>query len=355
MFNKSTDEIHNEMLSDIDSSYQKSVGFPTFDITRAFAIALTPVYKLIETVAKKLDVRNLSGNELTLYTKQRKNVVRKAATKAYGTLIVYGNGTVKKGDVFETEAGTQFQATKTVAIAASGIVPIEAVKTGLGGNVGAHSIVKIPKTLQGINSCTNTEQTMGGYEEETDDSLLERYLEAVRQPPTSGNKYHYKAWAKEVSGVGDARVFPLWKGENTVKVVIINDLKQPADSELVSKVQTYIDPNISGTGEGEAPIGAYCTVESAIGKTIAVSVKVKLLAGYELTEVKKNIETGIEAYLSEIAFKQNYVSYGKVANAVNDAVGVEDYSSLTVNSGTANIPVSDAEVAVKGVVSVAEQ
>ena len=112
MFNKSTDEIHNEMLSDIDSSYQKSVGFPTFDITRAFAIALTPVYKLIETVAKKLDVRNLSGNELTLYTKQRKNVVRKAATKAYGTLTVYGNGTVKKGDVFETEAGTQFQATK---------------------------------------------------------------------------------------------------------------------------------------------------------------------------------------------------------------------------------------------------
>lgn len=355
MFDKSSNEIHNEMLESIDESYQKSVGFPTFDITKAFAIALSPVYALIEAVAKKFDVRNLTGDDLTLYTKQHKNVIRKEATKADGVLTVYGSGTVKRGDLFETEAGTQFQATATVAIVTSGSVPIEAVLPGLNGNVGANAIVKIPKTLQGINSCTNENQTMGGYEEETDASLLERYLEAVRQPPTSGNKYHYKAWAKEVSGVGDAKVFPLWNGDNTVKVVIINDLKQPADSQLVADVQNHIDPDVSGTGDGEAPIGAYCTVLSATGKSIDVSVQVKLLSGYTLSEVTANIESGITEYLKDIAFKQNYVSYGKIANAVNDAEGVEDYSSLTVNSGTANVSVTDTEVAVKGVVTVVEQ
>lgn len=355
MFEKSTNEIHSEMLNSIDKSYQKSVGFPTFDITKAFAIALTPVYKLIEKVAEKFDVRNLKGDELTLYTKQRKNVVRKEATKATGVLTVYGNGSVRKGDIFETEAGTQFQASETVEIIEAGEVPVEAVKAGVSGNVGADSIVKIPKTLQGINSCTNADETMGGYEQETDESLLERYLEAVRQPPTSGNKYHYKAWAKEVAGVGDAKVFPLWAGDNTVKVVIINDMKQPADSKLIADVQEHIDPGISGTGEGEAPIGAYCTVESATGKDINVSAKVKVLSGYTLEEAVLNIEKGVEEYLRSIAFNQNYVSYGKIANAVNDAEGVEDYSELLINEGTANVSVEDTEVAVKGVISIAEQ
>ncbi len=352
MFDKTVNEIHNEMLQKIDKSYQKSVGFPTFDITRAFAIALQPVYSLIEAVAKKLNVRNLTGEELTEYVRQRKNIIRKEATKAKGVLTVYGNGTVNKGDLFETEFGTQFIAVETVVIVTSGNVAIEAVVAGKSGNVGAGSIVGIPKTLQGINSCSNENETVDGYEEEADDALLERYLEAVRKPPTSGNKYHYEQWAKEVNGVGDAKVFPLWNGDNTVKIVVINDDKQPANDALIAKVQEHIDPNKAGKGEGEAPIGAYCTVVSATSKTIAISVKIKLLPGYELDNAKININSAITDYFKEIAFKQNYVSYGKIANAINDSEGVEDYSDLKVNNGTANIPVEDTEVAISGVITI---
>lgn len=352
MFDKTVDEIHNEMLQKIDKSYQKSVGFPTFDITRAFAIALQPVYSLIEAVARKLDVRNLTGADLTEYVRQRKNIIRKEATKAKGVLTVYGNGTVNKGDLFETEAGTQFVAVETVDIVVSGSVPIEAAIAGKAGNVGAGAIVGIPKTLQGINSCSNENETVDGYEEETDDALLERYLEAVRKPPTSGNKYHYEQWAKEVNGVGDAKVFPLWNGDNTVKIVIINDDKQPANDTLIANVQEHIDPNKAGEGEGEAPIGAYCTVVSATSKNIAISVKVKLLPGYELDNAKTTISDAITDYFKEIAFKQNYVSYGKIANAINDSEGVEDYSDLKVNDGTANIPIGETEVAISGVITV---
>ena len=352
MFDKTVNEIHNEMLQKIDKSYQKSVGFPTFDITRAFAIALQPVYSLIEAVAKKLDVRNLTGEELTEYVRQRKNIIRKEATNAQGFLTVYGYGTVKKGDLFVTEFGTQFIAVETVVIVTSGNVAIEAVVAGKSGNVGAGSIVGIPKTLQGINSCSNENETVDGYEEEADDALLERYLEAVRKPPTSGNKYHYEQWAKEVNGVGDAKVFPLWNGDNTVKIVVINDDKQPANDALIAKVQEHIDPNKAGKGEGESPIGAYCTVVSATSKTIAISVKIKLLPGYELDNAKININSAITDYFKEIAFKQNYVSYGKIANAINDSEGVEDYSDLKVNNGTANIPVEDTEVAISGVITI---
>lgn len=354
MFDKTTDEIHGDMLDGIDTSYQKSVGFPTYDLTRAFAIALQPFYSLLEYVAEKLDVTTLTNDELTRYVKQRKGVIRKEAAYAEGVLTVYGNRTVNEGDLFETEGGIQFEASETVIIAESGSVNITAITAGTSGNVVAGAITKIPKTLQGITSCTNEDETTGGYEEETDEALLERYLEAVQKPATSGNKYHYIQWAKEISGVGDAKVFPLWNGDNTVKVVIINDEKQPADSELVADVQDYIDPDSSGTGEGEAPIGAYCTVVSATALNIDVSVTVTLVDGYDIATVTENITDNIDNYLKSVAFEQNYVSYGKIANAINDSEGVLDYSNLLVNSGTANISVEDTEVGVTGVVTVVQ-
>lgn len=126
---------------------------------------------------------------------------------------------------------------------------VTAIIAGVSGNVGAGSITMIPKTMQGITACTNLEPARGGYAAESDSALREHYYEALRTPATSGNIYHYKQWAKAVSGVGDAKVYPLWAGDNTVQVVIINDNMQPADDTLVKNVQDYIDPESNGTGE----------------------------------------------------------------------------------------------------------
>ena len=163
-------------------------------------------------------------------------------------------------------------ATETVAVADVATVKVQAVKAGKTGNVGAKSIILMPKTIQGIKSVNNIKATYDGFDAETDASLLERYLIAVRTPATSGNVYHYKQWAREVEGVGDTRIFPLWNGANTVKVVIIDDNQQPASLELVKKVQDHIDPmgedNATwGAGYGEALIGAYSTVDGLLQKT----------------------------------------------------------------------------------------
>ena len=143
-------------------------------------------------------------------------------------------------------------------------------------------------------------------------------------------------------------MFSLWNGENTVQVVIIDDQKKPADSTLVEDVQEHIDPGIKGTGEGEAPIGAYCTVTAAEALEINVSVTLILASGY----TSAGITEYIEAYLKSIAFKQNYVSTGRIGNAILDAPGVIDYADLMVNGGTANITVPEKSVAVLGTVNV---
>ena len=355
MYETTAEELHSEILRNIEDTYQKTIGYPTYDITKAFAMTLYKLYVALSGTADKLDVDHLQGAELEKFIKQRKGTTRKAATYAKCMLTVIGNGIVKKGDLFESIGGVQFAAAQTVEIAENAIVPVIAVLPGIAGNVAAGAITMIPKTLPGITGCNNEQPAMDGYAAETDESLRSRYYEELRRPATSGNIYHYIQWAKSVPGVGDARAFPLWNGDNTVQVVIINDEGKPADNSLVEAAQNYIDPGSRGMGEGEAPIGAYCTVTSASSVGIAVSVALKRMPGYQMEAVKQNITTAIEDYLKSIAFVQDYMSYGKIANAINDSEGVEDYSNLKVNEGTANISVGEKEVAVLIGVTVIEQ
>ena len=81
------------------------------------------------------------------------------------------------------------------------------------------------------------------------------------------------------------------------------------------------------------------------GKTVN---SLYLASGY----TSAGITEYIEAYLKSIAFKQNYVSTGRIGNAILDAPGVIDYADLMVNGGTANITVPEKSVAVLGTVNV---
>lgn len=349
MYDKTVEELHGEMLAAMDDSYQKTVGFPTNDILKAVAIALGPYGEQLKKTADKLDIYNLSGEELKRFVEQNSSVRFRDATYATALLTVIGNGIVPKGMLFESVGGIQFAADEQVVIEGEGLVSVTALVAGLNGNVGAGSITMIPKTVQGISSCINIKAAAGGYASETDDALRERYMEAKSCPPTSGNVHHYKMWAKEVPGVGDAKVYPLWKGDNTVQVVIINDQMQNAEETLVEAVQEHIDPGSTGLGMGEAPIGAYCTVMSAEPLKINVSVTLTVLDGYTV-----DIEPAIKKYLQSIAFNEDYVSYARISDTIFDVAGVQDHADLLVNEGNKNIPIPNKSVAVLGKVTVNE-
>ncbi|SMG58188.1 Uncharacterized phage protein gp47/JayE [Paenibacillus aquistagni] len=336
------------LLSNVSDEYDKSEGYLVYDLLKSVAMLLTEQNAKIENVEQLINVDNLSGSLLEAFVSQRKGIVRTQATYAKGQLFALGNGEISKGDLFETKNGVQFEALETVAITGNGTVNIKSVKAGAIGNVPANQVTQMPVTISGITSVTNPNPITGGYEAESDESLRERYYIAIRTPPTSGNIYHYLQWAKEVSGVGDAKVFPVARGENTVEVVIIDQNKLPAPAELVQRVQEHIDPNSEGLGNGQAPIGAKCFVVAAEGLELKIDVVVTPESGYELDTVLENIKASITSYLKEIAFKVNYVSYAKIGEAIINAAGVEDYSGLTVNGGIANVQVGEKQVAILG-------
>ena len=305
----------------------------------------------LQIVSDKLDIENIYGEERERFIFQRTGITRRQATFSEGVITVKGNGIVKKGDLFETEGLIRFKAVETVNVIEQADIIVKAVTAGAIGNVPMGSITKMPITIQGITSCTNHTATEGGYQQENDKDLLVRYYERLREPATSGNIYHYKRWAKEVEGVGAVNVFPLWNGDNTVKIVIIDLERQPASDELVEKVQNYIDPNSTGTGQGQAPIGAYCTVESAKPKIINVSVLLHVSKYVVLEVIKKEIENKIIEYFKQIAFEQEYASFAQIGANILSVENVLDYENMTLNGLTQNITCQKYEVMILGEVT----
>lgn len=344
-------EILTALLAAMPDSYQKTVGYPTHDLLAAAALLMQGTDEEVAAMRDALDPENLTGGDLDRYIFPRSGLERRQATFATGTLTVIGTGTVQQGALFESGGGIQFAASETVQITGEGQVPVTCRVDGAAGNLPAGSITQMPVTLQGITSCDNPEPTTGGYDEEDDADYYARYLLKIRTPATSGNKYHYQSWALEVAGVGAVKVFPLGHGANTVDVVLVDSTGQPAPEDLVQAVQDYIDPGSTGRGEGQAPIGAQCFVEAATEKPITISATVSKLNTAEEETVTAGIQAAVAAYLAEIVFEQDYVSFARITDRMLDVEGVLDLENLTVNGGTANVAVGERECAVLGEVT----
>ncbi|WP_337612240.1 baseplate J/gp47 family protein, partial [Agathobaculum sp.] len=163
----SANEVLDSLLDAMPDSYQKTIGFPTYDLLAAVSLRLAETDAVIEDARAALDPENLTGGELDRYIYPRSGIARKAATFAGGVLTVKGTGTIEQGTLFESEGGVQFAAAETVAIDGTGEVPVTCRADGTAGNLPAHSVTQMPVTVQGITGCDNEAEMSGGYAEET--------------------------------------------------------------------------------------------------------------------------------------------------------------------------------------------
>lgn len=334
-------EIHKIMLDNIHNEWNKSEGYPVYDITRGFSFALEELDSKIEDVKQKQSVRNLTGLDLETVVEERTGLTRKTGVKATGRIkIVSGQGTVLKTDLFATENDIYFQSLEAKDVTAGDYVLVQCIEGGLVGNVGSGLITVIPKTITGISQITNDEPTTGGYDTETDASLIDRYFDRLRNPVNGVNCNQYIAWANSVAGVGGARCIPIWNGKNTVKVVIIGNDYKPASENVVKLVQDYIDPNKNGDGTGIATIGAVTTVVSANTTPIKVTIKGIKFSG-DVPTLKAEIKDTIDRYIRQSAFNTDYVSIAKIGALIIDIDGVTDFKELLLNDAHDSITIEN--------------
>ncbi|RAU93214.1 baseplate J/gp47 family protein [Paenibacillus sp. YN15] len=344
MFEQETQEkLLKAMLGRMEPGIAKLEGSFSYDVSSALSVELAIAYAQLERVLRLGFAATSSGVYLDRRADEH-GVTRRSAAKANGEVVVTGSAgaAVPKGTVFATGAGIRYAAAVGVVLPAEGraVVKVEAEKAGASGNAASGTITVIPVSVSGVSAVNNDAPVTGGADAESDASLLERLLQRVRNQATSGNAAHYKLWAMEVEGIGDARVFPLWNGPGTVKVVVLNQAKRAPAAEQIDAVKAHI--------EASRPVGAMVTVEASQETAMNVSVQVTLSSGYPLEKVRTAIQAGIQSYLQNLAFKDPVVRYTRIANIILDTEGVEDYTALTVNGGTANISIADGAVAVPG-------
>ena len=274
-------------------------------------------------------------------------IIRQEATNSSVILTITGQAgvAVSEGALFSTNDGKNFLTVESKKIEDDGTVDIKAQSQDVGTNcnVDAETITKIPVSIYGVSAVTNKSPAYDGFDEETDEELLERLLFKVRQPATSGNKNHYVIWATNVEGVGGVKVLPLWNGNGTVKVIITDAKNEIASEDLIAKVQNYIDEQRS--------IGATITVVSPKPLNIDISLKVTKGSGNI-----DGIKNAVNDFFKTTAFNSEYVSYAQVGKVILEktATGVQDYSDLTLNNKAENIALTDEQLPTVGQVYLIE-
>lgn len=336
--------ILTRMLNKISSVYDKSEGSFFYDLLSPVSIELNKLKVKVAELFSNCFADTATGKDLERICKTV-GIYRKTASASTGYVTVKGSYGAKivEGEIVSCGLiNFAFMENATIPEIGEIKVKVQCKQVGLIGNVPAGSIINFPKTLEGLTSVINDEDFINGYETENDEELRERYYLRVRMPSTSGNRFHYEAWSRDVIGVSDSKCIPRWNGRGTVKVVIVDSNHHGANKELVKEVFNYI--------ETQRPIGADVTVVGAEDLPINIDVTIALNSSYILNDVVKNIKSEITKYLQDNGFRCEYISIAKISQIILGVDGVNDlkYETLKLNGQSKNVVLEIDQIATLG-------
>lgn len=331
------EEILTELQSYSQLDLSKIEGSFEWDVLSSNALEFAKMEAELAECYNNAFAHTASNEYLDMHAAHR-GIIRKPALKAVGELEITGNGTIREGSLFQTDAGVKFVAVSETKVVGTTVIEIEAVDAGAQGNVAANTIIRIPMSIPGIRSCNNPAKTHDGYDVEDDDTLRERFLFAVRYPAASGNCAQYQQWATSIPGVGTARCIPCYKGRGSVQVVIVDSNFQEASSVLIQEVYNYIYT------EMPADVAELSVISA---KTIPVNINAKIkgvlnfdafktaVLKYFTDLVKETVVTPTLQY----GGRAGYVSIAQIGHLIITAGEAVDYDheTLLLNGNAANV------------------
>lgn len=265
---------------------------------------------------------------------------RKAAAPATGLITVKGtSGTeVAVGAQFKRSDGEIYTVVETVRLSgASADVEVVSVNGGLTCNADAGTELTIVEAVAGIESkaTVGAEGLTGGTDEETDDSLRDRVLARMKQPPRAGTESDYVAWALECDGITRAWCYGNMPSDGCVTVYVVADQAGVfPSSAMLETVQTYID--------SVRPVTAKVYVVSPIKKTLDVVIE-GLSPDTDI--VRSAVKTAVSDFLANSMRPGGTMLVSQLRGAISDATGEVDHVLI---SPTANVSCGIGELLVLG-------
>ncbi|WP_195238682.1 baseplate J/gp47 family protein [Romboutsia sp. 1001285H_161024_C4] len=329
----SYESIIKRTLNRIDSPLTKIEGSFTYNTIAGCSEEIAKAYLNMDDILKLgfiqdsfYDFLDTRVNEFGVYRKQ--------GTKAIGELIVTGeDGTVISNGTILICNGLDYVVLNDIILPTDEKLFIESLEVGYKYKQNKGSRFYPLEEIDGLESLVADKDLTGGTDIETDEELVERFQKTVSNPSTSGNVHHYEQWALECEGIGKAKVYPLWDGNGTVKVMVTGNNNKPVDEELVTKCKEHI--------ETEMPIGCRLTVTTPTLLNVTIITKVELNEGFTLEEIQEEFKLGLDDYLKTVDVE---LVYSKIYGILAKIQGVNDLTELKLNDNTINITISEDKI-----------
>ena len=365
------DYTYERLLEDVLANAPEGIdtrqGSIFYDAVSGVLIKVAKLYTDLDLVVELSRLTTTTGDALDAKAGEY-GITRLAATRAK-YLAEFEGRDPGAGERFYYD-GAYF---RPPAGGGNGPLYFEAEAAGEAGNDIYAGTPAVPvNNIEGLISATFGAIYENGSDAEGDEALRNRVIEKIAGPAENGNKQHYKTWCESIDGVGRARIFPLWLGENTVKAVLIDTTGKPCgeakgaggagihrpggqghDGDGERKDLHHRD----GLGNGVANIGAHFTVVAATALEIEVTFGAELASGATQEAVQQEAAEAIERYLRELVLGADdeaviTVRVSAIGAILSGLKSLVDYTDLRLNGSTKNIIPGEDDVPVLGEVRI---
>jgi len=360
MFEKETnDAILGRMMKEVSSQRDKREGSIIFDALAPAAIEFMLLYQKLEWYIRQ-SFGDTAERDYLIRLALERGLVPKVATFA----VVKG---IFSPATLNVEIGERFSVESVnYAVVEKQSAGVYLLKCETAGTIGNHSSGQLIPIgyIEGFESAYLSEVTIPGEDEEGTEVFRERYLTSFNSNAFGGNIDDYKEKVRKIDGIGGIKVYPIWQGGGTVRVVFVTSEFKPPTVEFINQVQTIVDPIPNqGNGLGTAPIGHIVTVQGARDSQINIELNLAFVSGITFDDLKGAVERVIDEYFAElnrtweqtqVATTEQYSNSGlivrisQIESRLLDVPEILDIQDTKLNGSTANLVLGLDELAVRG-------
>lgn len=258
---------------------------------------------------------------------EMRNISRKAATKAVGTLRFYVDEplnysvNIPKGTVCTTGGENKYQYTTDSAVTLkSGTSFVDAkataVEAGPEYNCTSNKITLIVNPPSGISKVKNPTSFGGGSKQESDDELRKRLMNTMRNFPNGYNAASVRDYILSNPSISKVQVVPLANGVGTLSAYV---------TTKSGLAETAV---LNGIREGLTDILPLCTqVEVTLAKTAVITpiIELKINSGANSQQITETATQVVTDYISGLDIGENLYA-NRLGVKLLEIEGVENYT-----------------------------
>lgn len=350
--NVTYEDILERTLARVSNGIDKREGAIIFDTHSPTAVELQLVYIALDTILNE----GFADTASMPYLKKRaseKGIVPIEATSAVLKAVSEPvEVDIPVGSRFSLDA-LNYIVTEKIT---DGEYAVQCETVGTDGNVHFGKMTSIDY-VDGLGSIEITELLIPAEDDEDVETFRQRYLNSLSSQAFGGNIADYKEKVESLNGVDKVKVYPVWNGGGTVKIVFTDSTFGKPSDELVERVQNEVDPvGHSGQGYGIAPIGHTVTVEGVDETQVNINTEITYADGWSWDTSASIIKKAVDDFFIEMsktwADNNNLiVRISQLESRILGCEGVIDVFGTTLNGATSNLSLDKDAIPVRGLIN----